>query len=84
MAVCVLLPEATRWLDRQEETELPQLRPLPFRKTKAALHPIILKEREFCEERIQRDRERADPRNHFKHCAWCCIFRSVYPSSPRT
>lgn len=71
MAVCVLLPEAESWLAQQEEIELPAPQPVIKRKTRAALHPIILKERMFCEARMARDRHRADPSNHREQCAWC-------------
>ena len=84
MAVCVLLPEAESWLAKQEEIELPRPAPLPVRNKSRAAHPIVLKERAFCEERMQTDRARADSYNHLERCAWCRIFRSVYPSFLRT
>ena len=72
MAVCVLLPEAEAWLAQQEDIELPQPPPRPVRKkAPTTLHPILLKERMFCEARMARDRHRADPANHRDYCGWC-------------
>lgn len=69
MAVCVLLPEAESWFAEQEEIELPRPAPQPVRNKLLATHPIILKERAFCEKRMQRELDRANAYNHLEHCA---------------